>query len=70
MPDPATDDEFRQEAERLAQLPRDEQDAILAWQRDLAANPKLRKADRDLARQRADALERLRKRRKKPSHNP
>ncbi len=70
MPDIA-DEEHRAEAERLAQLPRDEQQAIIAWHRDIAANTKLRKADREAARVRADALDKLlfrpkRARKKKP----
>jgi hypothetical protein len=57
MPDPC--DEHRAEAERLADAPRGEQEAVIAWHREIAANAKVRKADRELARQRADALERL-----------
>jgi len=57
--------EYRAEAARLAQLPRQEQAAIIAWHRDIAANSKLRKADRDAARTRAKALDRLLKGSKK-----
>jgi hypothetical protein len=52
-----TPDEHREEAERLFQLPPDVREAIIAWHREIAANPNVRKADRDLARERADALE-------------
>jgi len=66
MPEPNKEQEHRDEAERLARLPAAERRAILAWHRDIAANPKLRKADRKAARERADALERhLQHRRKK-----
>ena len=50
---------YREEAERLATLPPEEQAAYLAWQRAIAADAKLRKADREAARDRADALEQL-----------
>ena len=46
------------EAERLAQLPRDVQQQAVAIIRAPADNPKVGKRDRDLARERADALER------------
>jgi hypothetical protein len=53
------DDEYREEAERLAQLPIAEQQAILDWHRAIAADPKVSKANRRAASERADALERL-----------
>jgi hypothetical protein len=53
------EDEHRQEAERLAQLPAKEQAAAIAWHRDIAANRKVSKADRAAAQEWADALERL-----------
>jgi hypothetical protein len=59
MIDPAKEQEHRAEAERLAKLPRSEQRVIVAWHRDIAADPKVRKADRQLAGERAKALERL-----------
>jgi hypothetical protein len=52
-------DQHAAEAERLAELPQAEQEAVIAWHRDIAANPKIRKADRELARERANALEKL-----------
>jgi hypothetical protein len=65
-----TDDEHWAEAERLRQLPRADQQAAIAWHRAIAADAKLRKADRDLARERADALERLLFGRKKKARKP
>lgn len=63
------DTDFREEAERLAALPREDQEEILALHRELAANPKVPQADRQAAQERADALERhlrrLRRKRKK-----
>ena len=50
--------EYRDEAERLALLPRDVQRQAVALIRAPADNPKLGKRDREEARQRADALER------------
>jgi hypothetical protein len=46
------------EAERLAQLPLDVQRQAVAIIRSPADNPKVPKRDRDLARERADTLER------------
>ena len=68
-PNPTREQEYREEAKRLAQLPLEDQRAIVAWHRDIAADAKLPKGDRDAARERAAALERLlklagRKRRK------
>jgi hypothetical protein len=60
--------EYRDEAERLAQLPAAERRAILAWHRDIAADAKLSKADRKAARERADALERLLQGRRRKRH--
>ena len=72
MPDPS--DEHRAEAERLADAPRAEQEAVIAWHREIAANTKVRKVDRELARERARALERLlmgpKKKRKKTQRKP
>ena len=56
--DPQKEQEYREEAERLALLPRDEQKAIIAMHRDIASNPKVPKAEREAGRERADALER------------
>jgi hypothetical protein len=58
MPD-AKDQEHRAEAERLAQLPRDTQRQIVAMHWTDAKNPKVPKRDREFARERAEALERL-----------
>jgi len=51
--------ENEEEAERLRQLPRAEQRAIVAMHWIDARNPKIPKRDRQFARQRAMALERL-----------
>jgi hypothetical protein len=57
--------EHRDEAERLAQLPRDVQRQIVAMHWTDASNPKVPKPDRDIAKARAQALERLLKLRKR-----
>lgn len=65
----AKEQEYREEAERLALLSVEDQQAAIAIIREPASNPKLSKSDRSAARERADALERLlrpaRRRRKK-----
>jgi hypothetical protein len=56
--------EHRAEADRLAKLPKAEQHAIIAWQRNIAKDSRVKKADRKLAGDRAKALEkRLKKKR-------
>jgi hypothetical protein len=50
--------EYREEAERLAQLPVEVQLQILDIHRSTADNRKLSKRDRDAARERVEALER------------
>ena len=57
-PDPAKEQEYRQEAERLARLPRDVQRRLIAQHRAIAADSKVPKRDRQEADERADALER------------
>lgn len=68
MPDSQREQEFREEAERLALLSIEDQKRIIAMHRADAANSKVPKVDREFARERADALEkylrRLRQRRK------
>jgi hypothetical protein len=59
MADPALERAYREEAKRLAFISEAEQRAVVAWIRDLARNRALRKADREAARERAEALERL-----------
>ena len=59
MPDRSQEREFREEAARLAQLPRADQRAIVALHRSVADNPKVPKQDRDAARDLANALEKL-----------
>jgi hypothetical protein len=51
--------EHRAEAARLRCVDRDTQRQIIAIHRNTAENRKLSKQDRDFARQRADALERI-----------
>ncbi len=53
------DNEHQAEAERLRQLPKADQRAIVDMHRADADNPKVPKADRDYARQRFRALTRL-----------
>jgi hypothetical protein len=59
MRDPVKEQEYRQEAERLARLPVEEQREIIALHRSIAGNPKVPKREREAGRERADALERL-----------
>jgi hypothetical protein len=70
MIDPAKEREYREEAARLAQLPKAEQRAIIAWHRDIAANPKVKKADRQLAADKAEALERFLEKKKRKQQKP
>jgi hypothetical protein len=51
--------EFLEEAERLALLPVEDQKEIIAMHRKIASNPKVPKKEREAGRERADALERL-----------
>jgi len=55
---PEQEEEYRAEAERLAEVPRDVQRQAVAIVRAPADNPKVGKRDREEARERADALER------------
>lgn len=50
-------EEFRAEAERLALMDRKTQQLHIAMLREIAANAKVSKQDRALAKERADALE-------------
>jgi hypothetical protein len=59
MLDPEKEQEYREEAARLGQLPKEDQREIIALHRSVADNPKVRKADREAARERADALEKF-----------
>lgn len=56
---PEREQEIREEAERLRLLPREDQQAFIAMLRADGENRKVPKADRDFARERADALERF-----------
>jgi hypothetical protein len=58
MIDPPKERVYLEEAERLALLSRADQKEIIALHRSTANNPKAPKRDRELARERADALER------------
>jgi len=58
MADPAKEQEYRDEAARLAQLPRDVQRTLIAQHRAIAADKSVPKPDREEAKQRAEALER------------
>jgi hypothetical protein len=51
--------EWQEEAERMKLLDRQTQHDLVAMQRILSRNPKLSKKEREKARQKADALERL-----------
>jgi hypothetical protein len=58
MTEADNEQEYREEAERLALLAREDQKEIIALHRSVADNPKAPKADRRAARKRAEALER------------
>ena len=58
-------DEFCEEAERLAALPPDDQEAVLDIYRECTGNPKLPRRDREWNRVRVEALERHLKRLKR-----
>jgi hypothetical protein len=51
--------EYRQEAERLKALDRDTQRQVVELHRRTAADPRATRADRRIAAERADALERF-----------
>lgn len=51
--------EFREEAERLAQLSKEDQQKIISMHRTDASNPRVPKADRKYAKERADVLEKF-----------
>lgn len=51
--------EYREEAERLKALDRETQRQVIELHRRTAADPKATRADRRVARERADALERF-----------
>jgi hypothetical protein len=55
---PEKEQEYRDEAERLARLPEEDWQAIVALHRSVAANPKVPRRERRNARERAEALER------------
>lgn len=59
MPEPSKEQEYREEAERLAKLPRADQREIIALHRSVAKNPKVPKQERQAGLRRAAALERL-----------
>jgi len=58
MPDESKEQEYREEAERLAQLSIGDQKEILAIYRECADNPKIPKRERTEGRARVAALER------------
>ena len=58
MPTANREREYREEAERLARLPREDQREVIALHRSVADNPNVPKEDRRAARERAEALER------------
>jgi hypothetical protein len=58
MPDHSKYQEYREEAERLALLPQEDQQKIIAMHRETAKNPKAPRSVREEACSRAEALER------------
>jgi hypothetical protein len=59
MPEPSKDQEYREEAARLALLAVADQREIVAMHRAIATNPKVPKREREAGLERAAALERL-----------
>lgn len=59
MADPAKEQEYREEADRLAQLPKADQREIVALHWSVARDAKVSEANRKEARQRAKALGKL-----------
>ena len=59
MLDPAKEQEYREEAERLAALPAEDQRAVVEMYRGLAANPRATMACRAEAERKAAALARF-----------
>ena len=55
---PEKEKEYREEAERLAELLRDDQRQLIAQHRAIAADKSVPMPDRKEAKERADALER------------
>jgi hypothetical protein len=53
------ENQYAAEAEQLAKLPVQDQRQIIALHRSVASKPKVPKRERELGRERADALERL-----------
>jgi len=62
--------EYRQEAERLAFLPRADQLAIIALHASVAQNSKVPKKDREASRHRAKALTRHLRKLSRKTENP
>lgn len=54
---PKKGQEYREEAERMAELPRDDQRRLIAQHRAIAADKSVPTPDRKEAKERADALE-------------
>jgi hypothetical protein len=73
MLEPAREQEYREEAERLALLPVEDQREIIALHRSIASNPRVPKREREAGKERADTLERLlglaKKKGRKPKHS-
>jgi hypothetical protein len=61
---------FLEEAERLAQLPIEDQEQILAMHREIAGNPKVPKRERQAGLERVKALERHLQRLRRRNPNP
>ena len=55
---PDKEQEYRAEAERMTELPRDDQRQLIAQHRAIAADKTVPKSDRKEAKERAEALER------------
>jgi hypothetical protein len=64
-----TEQQSRDEAERLVLVDRETQELHIAMLREVAANPKVPKTDRDLANERANSLEKHLKRLRKRKNN-
>jgi hypothetical protein len=73
MSDAGKEQEYSEEAERLSQLPVEDQREVIALHRSIASNPKVPKREREAGKERAAALESLlglaKKKGRKSKHN-
>ena len=68
MRDEAKEKQYQAEAERLTELSPEERAKAIARLRSIAVDRRVRKVEREAARERADTLERLLQAVEKPQH--